>query len=305
MRDYTLIFETLHGSRCYGLARADSDFDYKGIIVGPPGWYHGFQKSPEHVELGPDHFLFEIRKFCRLAANANPTLLELLFTDPEDHQVVTPAAERLLAARDAFVSKRVKDSFGGYALSQLKRIRTHRTWLLTPPKSKPTRVEFGLPDGPSAPAAQLGAADHLETRGQLEASDNFLGVLDRERRYKAARQTWGQYQQWLTHRNPKRAALEAKFGYDTKHALHLVRLMRMAIEFLETGRPLVRRPDREELLAIRDGAWSYQTLIERSEALNARIEAAAQNSSLPEKPDLGRLDSLCTKIVEEVLRAGR
>src|ERR1039458_5020213 len=34
-----------------------------------------------------------------------------------------------------------------------------------------------------------------------------------------------QYNGWKAQRNPKRAELEAKFGYDTKHAMHLVRLM--------------------------------------------------------------------------------
>jgi len=45
--------------------------------------------------------------------------------------------------------------------------------------------------------------------------------------------------------------LEAKFGFDTKHAMHLIRLLRMAREILETGVVHVKRPDAEELSAIR------------------------------------------------------
>ncbi len=298
----TLIYETLHGSRAYGLARADSDHDYKGVVVGPPAWYFGFRGGLEQVELGKDHVRFELRKFVRLAAQGNPTLIELLFTHPDDRVVVTPAGQRLLDARDAFLSRRVEGSFGGYALQQLKRIRTHRRWLLEPPKAAPTRADFGLPDHLKIPKDQLGAAEALIERGELGALPaNFLDVLDRERRYRGAKRTWQQYRQWLKGRNPARAALEVKYGYDTKHALHLVRLLTMGAEILETGQVNVRRADREALLAIRDGALSYDDLEARAEALHQRVRAAAKTSSLPAEADEDALDALCVSIIEEVL----
>lgn len=302
----TLIFETLHGSRAYGLARAASDWDYKGIIIGPKAWYFGFSGGPEQIELGPDHVHYEVRKFCRLAEKANPTLLEILFTDPADHTVCTPAGRRLLDAREQFLSKRVGKSFGGYALSQLKRIKTHRRWLLTPPTHKPTRAEFGLPDRAVAAPEQLGAFEAMQERGTLEALDvsaNFMVLLVRERKYRSARKEWTLYSTWLKQRNARRAALEAQFGYDTKHALHLVRLMRMGHEILATGEVRVRRADREELLAIRDGAWSYETLLSEAEALHARINAAAQTSTLPDAPDADALEALCVDLIERTLTA--
>jgi predicted nucleotidyltransferase len=36
--------------------------------------------------------------------------------------------------------------------------------------------------------------------------------LDKERRYRNAHNEWQQYQGWLKHRNPARAALEARFA---------------------------------------------------------------------------------------------
>jgi hypothetical protein len=68
-------------------------------------------------------------------------------------------------------------------------------------------------------------------------------------------------------------------------------------------RVVVGRPDREELLAVRDGAWSYDELIEQCDKLEAGIQAAAQQSRLPEEPDQQTLDQLCVSIVEEVLHA--
>lgn len=300
----TLIYETLHGSRAYGLQRPDSDHDYKGVIIGPKAWYFGFDSAPEQIEHSADHVHFELRKFCRLAEKANPTLLETLFTDAADVTVCTPLGERLLAARDQFLSKRVAGSFGGYALSQLKRIKTHRRWLLTPPTHKPTRQEFGLPERAVAAPEQLGAFEAMEERGTLEAMDvsaNFMHLLVRERKYRSARKEWTLYQTWLKQRNAKRAALEERFGYDTKHALHLVRLMRMGREILATGRVVVKRPDRDELLAIRDGVLSYDALIEQAEALHADIKAAAKTSALPEAPDHAALATLCIDLVEAAL----
>ncbi|MCC6878059.1 MAG: nucleotidyltransferase domain-containing protein [Sandaracinaceae bacterium] len=299
-----LIYETLHGSRAYGLAREGSDEDRKGIVVGPRAWYFGSRESPEQIEHSADHVHFEIRKLFRLAIANNPTILEILFTEPEDRRTITKEGERLLAGRDRFLSKRVAGTFSGYALSQLKRIQTHRRWLLHPPGKEPTRGDYGLPDRTVMPKDQLGAAQALLEKGELREEDlsaPFLEILDRERRYRSARREWESFVKWKRERNPKRAELEARFGYDTKHAMHLVRLSTMAAEILETGQVRVRRGDREELLAIRDGALGYDALMEKVDALRLRTERALSGSTLPDDPDEGALDGLCVSIVADVL----
>jgi uncharacterized protein len=299
-----LIYETVHGSRAYGLDREGSDEDRKGILVGPPSWYFGFVGGPEQITHTDDHVWMEVRKVVRLAAAANPTIIEIFFTDPADHRVVTDEGQLLLDARDGFLSKRVETTFAGYALAQLKRIQTHRRWLLRPPREEPTRAQHGLPERSTIPKDQLGALEALIERGDLAGAalpENFLDVLGREKRYRAARREWEQHRQWERERNPKRAALEAEHGYDTKHAMHLVRLMRMAIEILRDGRVNVRRADRDELLSVRDGAWSYEELEARCDALRDEIALASRGSSLPEAPDTEALDALCVTVVERAL----
>lgn len=303
-----VIFETVHGSTAYGLAREGSDVDVKGIVVGPRSWYLGPTPGPEQLTLSADHVRYELRRFVRLALDANPNVIELLWTRPEHHLVLTPPGERLLAERDRFLSRRVADRFGGYAMAQLKRIRTHRAWLLTPPTHPPTRDEFGLPERTVIPADQLAAAERLISEGDGETADvspNFLAVLDREKRYKAARQSWTQYQGWLANRNPARAELEARHGYDTKHAMHLIRLQRMAVEILETGEVHVHRPDRDELLAVRDGAWSYEEIEAAAEGTLERIRAAAVTSPLPDEPDEAGLTELCVDMCTDHLGVAR
>ncbi len=132
-------------------------------------------------------------------------------------------------------------------------------------------------------------------------NENFLRLLDLERQYKAKRVEWDQYQNWVATRNPARAEIEAKYGYDCKHAMHLVRLMRMAHEILDTGKVIVKRPDRGELLAIRNGAWTYEQLIEWAEKQDAELESVYQASTLRHAPDRVALDKLCVQIAEGAL----
>lgn len=304
-REPKLIFETVHGSTAYNLARAGSDVDLKGIVVGPRAWYFGMEPAPEQIDLSPDHVRYELRKFIRLAVDANPTVIELLFTAPEHRRTVTPSGELLLQHREAFLSKRIADRFSGYAFAQLKRIRSHRSYLLAPPSHVPTRAEFDLPERTVIPADQLAAAESLLAQGDPEGADaspNFLELLARERRYKSALKGWQSYQTWLRTRNPKRSELEAKFGYDTKHAMHLVRLQRMAIETLTTGQVNVNRTDRDELLAIRDGALSFDQLETQTESVDQQLRQAAATSPLPEQPNEEFINDLCISIIETELQ---
>lgn len=90
------------------------------------------------------------------------------------------------------------------------------------------------------------------------------------------------YWEWVKNRNATRHELEEKFGYDTKHAMHLVRLLRMGEEILRDGVVNVRRPDAEELLGIRNGAKSYEEILEWAEAQDSLIrDVLVAESPLP------------------------
>jgi predicted nucleotidyltransferase len=128
---------------------------------------------------------------------------------------------------------------------------------------------------------------------------NFLDLLDKERAHKNARLNWEHYQQWKSERNPARAELEAKYGYDTKHAMHLVRLLRMGREVLQGKGVIVRRPDAKELLEIRAGALTYQQLIDYAEGEEKAMIEDEKNSRLPKQPDRRFLNQLCVDIYQE------
>jgi predicted nucleotidyltransferase len=132
-------------------------------------------------------------------------------------------------------------------------------------------------------------------------SDNMIEVMKQERRYTTARKEWDQYQDWKKNRNEIRHELEIKFGYDTKHGMHLVRLLRMAHEILTAGQVIVKRPDAKELLGIRNGEWSYEKLVSYANELDNALDSVMEGSTLPASPDRERIDKLTRSVVTDFL----
>lgn len=349
------IYMTRHGSHAYGTNLPTSDEDFRGLAIAPIRYYLGIMEGFEQAEMHEpvDLTVFELRKFVKLAAEANPNALEILFTDPSDHFIEHPLMIPLFEVREAFLSQKAKHTFSGYALAQMKRINTHYRWLKNPPQGAPTRAEFDLPQRTVIPADQLAAAqaaiqkqldrwswhemegiepalrqalkdeflrrlleitqwgdDTIEEMSWRAASravgydTNFIELLDMERRYTGRLREWQNYQHWLKTRNQARAELEAKWGYDTKHAMHLVRLTRMCREVLSEGVVRVKRPDAAELLEIRHGAWTYEQLVEYTAAQDIALDALLLTTKLPKRPALERLDQVCINMIHNLAPQG-
>ena len=370
IRSQTILF-TLAGSRAYGIHTEESDVDVKGVCLPPKeillGCVHNFEQADgqEHIqrffgELTAEEqavakntklegTVYGLQKFMGLAADCNPNILDVLFCRDEDVRLITPLGKLLRDNRNRFLSTKARWTFSGYAMAQLKRIKTHRRWLLNPVDTQPTRKEFGLPERTVIPKDQLEAAmssitkkmdsweidfgdmpdssivyvqeqigNHLAEMGLgltekflsagrvLGFTENFLELLDKERQYGAAKREWESYQNWKATRNKDRAALEAKFGLDVKHAGHLFRLLTMGVEILTTGEVHVWRGDRDaELIrSIRQGAWSYDKLVGWAEEQDARLGELYKKCTLPKQPDRNALNNLCVSILGQYLKEG-
>lgn len=97
----------------------------------------------------------------------------------------------------------------------------------------------------------------------------------------------------------KRKALVDKYGYDCKNASHLIRLLKMGIEFLNEGILYVDRgnKDASQLLEIKKGEWTLEQVKSEAERLFSRIENAYDNCKLPNKCDMEKVNVLCTTIL--------
>lgn len=375
------ILLTLAGSRSYGTDQENSDYDYRGILIPPREYYlspfKGFEQTQWHgtgktgrvsevrgiEESDSEGTIFGLQKFIHLATACNPNVVEGLFVNEKHILIKTVEAEQLIANRHLFLSQRALKTFTGYAISQLKKIKSHRNWLLEERAGtlfEPTREAFGLPPEKLISGEQLSAANAFITRNLhliapwlLEADNqhagafyeglakllvlmfqemglefnqtfetwlvietfakekvaynlgldaNFVEYLQKEKAFAQARQHYEQYLGWKKNRNPARAALEAQYGFDLKYSMHLVRLLRMGEEILTQGDFNVYRQDREELLAIRGGAWSYEQLIEWSDQKVDQLYDVVRSgkSVVPSGPNEKLIEKLAIEVQDSL-----
>ena len=264
------ILLTKVGSHSYGINTSGSDEDYKGIFIAGKEYYLGL-KNIEQKDKGwsedstylpmlngvKDLVFYELRKYLKLAKDANPNILELLFESPEFYQHIHPVGQKLLDRREIFLSKKIRYSYSGYAYAQIRKIKSHRKWLLDPPTKKPVAEDYGLTDSSALDKSEEKAfitflwmlikdrieyveeqqelynliSDRIDYKGVInnnqlpqefypyiqnltKASDRYMDLLRRTQEYRQALHRWKSYQSWLKKRNPQRAELEAKCGYD-------------------------------------------------------------------------------------------
>jgi hypothetical protein len=277
---------------------------------------------------GADEELHELRKFLKLAAECNPNIIEFLYVD----RLITHETDvwrRIRENRHLFLSKKARYTFSGYAMAQLKRIKTHRGYLLNPPAKKPERKDFGLPDQPRIPKEIRNAILCVNVEELIDqligmAKDKYGAIMEAmpsyetglemvlnglaidvrkmvvaEKQYKVALDDWTAYKRWESERNPARKEMERQSGFDRKHSVHLVRLTRMAKEILAEGEVRVFRPDRDELRAILNGEWSYERVVAETENMDQELGELYAKSKLRDKPDRKRIAELYKEICRE------
>ena len=140
----TLISKCISGSRAYGLHTETSDYDFRGIFTVDPTWYWRSSSPPEQVgDVTQDYVIYSLNRFLKLAADGNPNVLEILFMPKEHIRHDSDIWQQVVDIRQAFVSKRLLNSFAGYAVSQIKRARGQRKLIHNPqPEKKPTKEDF-------------------------------------------------------------------------------------------------------------------------------------------------------------------
>ncbi|MGH1394159.1 MAG: nucleotidyltransferase domain-containing protein [Trichormus sp.] len=344
----------LAGSHGYGLNRPDSDWDFRGVFVAPKRYYLGFdcveQKDAGWDERGifpfidgnKDTVIYELKKVIQLLAGANPNVLELLWLP--SYPVLNSVGLHLIKHRELFLSKKVKHTYSGYAFAQIKKMETHRKWLLHPPQKKPLPSDFGIENEEPLIKDELnafleylyilirGRIEFLEEAEQLyklltadidfkgvlkqhtlpnEALDytqkltnsrsDFIRLLQKSQSYQVALREWKAYISWQENRNPARAEMERKSGFDLKHGMHCIRLLRSGLEILQTGKVIVDRRvagDAEDLKAILKGEYSYEQVMQMADDLVAQMDAIYETSTLPHHPNLKAINDLCMELVE-------
>ena len=85
-------------------------------------------------------------------------------------------------------------------------------------------------------------------------------------------------------------------GYDTKYAMHVIRLYGEAKELMEKGRITLPRPNKDELIEIRKGKYSLTEIRELGAQLESEALAAQATSLLPDRVDREAISGLMADV---------
>ncbi len=127
------------GSTIHGLTVAETDdLDLMGVRVespqealglGHPFEQHVWRTQPEGEPSGPgdvDLSVYSLRKYLRLVANGNPTVLNLLFVPKEYRFIESPLADELRSLVPLIVSREAAMRYLGYLRQQRERLTGER-----------------------------------------------------------------------------------------------------------------------------------------------------------------------------------
>lgn len=292
------IFEGIVGSQLYGTSTPESDLDTRGVCIPPIkvqlNPFENFEQKDSGFEE-EDRTIYNLSKFMKLCADSNPNIVELLFVPEDKILFKTKEWDYLIENKQYFLSTKAKFTFTGYAFSQLNKIKSHRQWFVDPPKKKPERKDFGLGDKPIISGENLSFLLNTPLDIFKEAIQE---ELNRERAYREEKKKWDNYVAWRDNRNPKRRATEELFGYDTKYASHIFRLMSEGKELLLTGKITFPLPNAFEITAIKNGFYEYEKMIENAEAIEKEFEMWYNESILPKFPDRNALTEVYYNILD-------
>lgn len=154
-------YECINGSRAYGCNDEDSDFDIYAIVIPPkellfphtigviPGFDKEFNKF-DHYEVKKifsdkkeyGFNIYNIVKYFRLCADANPNMVDSLFVPINCVTYHTKIGTMIRNNRKLFLSKKIRHTFLGYAYQQLSKIRQGSNSTST--KRKELILQYGM-----------------------------------------------------------------------------------------------------------------------------------------------------------------
>jgi len=118
-----IIFEVIAGSRAYGLELPTSDTDIRGIFLQSNEHRLGLGYREQINMKENDVVYYELNRFVHLLLQNNPNIIENLFVPADNILIMEPEIAPLYDKRHEFLSRKIRRTFGGYAISQIKKAR--------------------------------------------------------------------------------------------------------------------------------------------------------------------------------------
>lgn len=302
---------TLGGSHAYGTDIETSDVDVRGFFGEGPREIIGLSNYDQFENKPTDTTIYSFRKIVGLMLNCNPNTIEILGSKPEQIFVLSKEGKMLKDNLHLFLSKKAQHSFGGYANSQLRRLQNALARDSYPQTEKERHIMGSIENQIFHLQQHYTAFDDGAFTLYLDDSDKegyekeiFMDInmkhyplRDFRNIYSEMTNVVNDYDK-LNKRNRKKDELHL-----LKHAMHLVRLFLMGTEILEgKGVNTYRENDREFLLDIRNGKYTYDQLFEIVDEYERKFNYAVLHSPLPASPDYRKVEELVMEINKSLLR---
>ncbi len=342
-----VLLECISGSRAYGLETPTSDTDIKGVFLLPKRNFYGLNYVEQISNVSNDIVYYELGRFLELLSVNNPNILELLSTPIDSILYKDPFLE--VIQPEKILSKRCKDTFGKFALSQIKKAKGLNKKIVNPmDKKRKTPLDFCYVNYESGSIPLLKFLElkswkqnncglvniphmehvfglyynpHLDYSGiikndtsndlslsSIPKGENQVALLYFNRNgYSSYCKDYREYWDWVDKRNEERFKNTRSHGknYDSKNMMHTFRLLHMAIEIAKEGRIYVRRNDREFLLQVKSGEFTYDQLLKMAQEKQQEMEAAFSASDLPDQPNMAYIEELAFELREEFYGRGK
>lgn len=292
------------GSIAYGTSTDTSDVDIRGIYVNPIEEFIGMQADSEQFKPdGYDCVIYSIKKMFKLLADCNPNTIELLGLTPDQILLCSGAGQDIYNSAKLFLSKKAGDSFGCYARAQLNRLtnklgRTDSNSIVDNETRSISNAITALrkKDGIQGLSAQNDNGTLFITVNGHYSIDKFCRLTGE------ISNIHNDYKRSV--RNDK-AIVHGKIG---KHMMHLVRLYLMGIDILKDQRITTLRPEHDLLMDVRNGRYFEDDQVTPNAAFNKLVQelskefdAALKSSTLPDTPDMTKINALMMECVKQEL----
>ncbi|RKZ61859.1 MAG: hypothetical protein DRR08_07675 [Candidatus Parabeggiatoa sp. nov. 2] len=305
--DDNKILEIRVGSHLYGTNTPTSDFDYSGVFLPTKALVFGFHRVEEvnlsitdkdeagkNTQNAVDRKLYEFRKFVKLAMENNPNIIEQLFVNEPNIVYINDAGRALLEEKYKFPHKGLVKKFKGYAFSQKHKM------IIRTDKFHELENAFGY---------LKAYAEQKELL--IELKDKFLPFIKFNKDYCVigdlnlqkgiyVKKAVSMIEERLS-KVGHRKNLITKYGFDTKFASHLVRLLLEGKELVSTGEIAFPLSYKQTVLDIKEGKWTIKEVLDYAEQLEAETDIAAEKSELPSKPRFDEIEQFTINLLENGL----
>lgn len=297
------------GSHAYGTNIEGSDLDIRGVALNSKEEILLGTDFEQVVDTKTDTTIYSFKKIMKLLSQNNPNTIEMLGLQKWQIIYKTPIWDEVLANKDAFISKKVINSFGGYANQQLRRLDS---------KSARAVGQAEIEDyiKGSISHAETEIASHYPDLNDIKVYTDVSEAEDMDRElfidltctHYPLRSLVGRLNEYnniikdytkCTHRN-EYAIAHGRLG---KHMMHLVRLYHMCFDILEKGEIITyRAEDHDELMSIRNGRYINEDSSIKDEfykyvdELEAHLHEDMEKTDLPRDVDYERINKMLISV---------